>query len=115
MCRQLGYIGAVKYTQESAFGSVLGPFSYNNVKCHGNEESISDCPHLGTSNCDVNEGAGVVCNPTMISTTTTIKPMTITAANINSTTGTTLVVSTTSTSAPIKSNFIGITFQINSI
>ena len=108
MCRQLGYVGALKFTQESTFGPVLGPFSYNNVKCHGTEVSINNCPHSKANNCEVNEGAGVICDPRKMSTTpaTTLTKETIATAIITSSTSTQSSTTTTTTTSTIKCNFL---------
>ena len=44
------------------FGLVPEEFAMDNVKCKGDEESITACEHLKNDNCDGTEGAGVACN-----------------------------------------------------
>ena len=61
VCKNLGYFDAVKFTQESFFGEVSGPFSFNNVKCSGFESQLIECSHLDVDDCSSLEGAGVVC------------------------------------------------------
>ena len=63
-CKELGFAQAIAVTTESFYGPVSGSaFSFNNVKCRGDESSINDCPNTKTDNCDSSEGAGVVCDP----------------------------------------------------
>jgi len=63
VCKQLGFpAGALSNRCCSSFGSVPADFSYDNVKCTGNETSLDSCPHLNTDDCDATEGAGVICN-----------------------------------------------------
>ncbi len=61
VCRQLGFLRAVKITVNSHFGSVPETFSFDDLSCSGNERTIQDCPHVITENCGGSEGAGVVC------------------------------------------------------
>lgn len=63
VCKELGFARAITVTTESFFGPVSGSdFSFNNVKCRGDESSINDCPNTKVDNCDSSEGAGVVCD-----------------------------------------------------
>ena len=43
-----------------SYGTVPDDFGMDEVACTGNEESIRDCPSQA-HDCDVHEGAGVVC------------------------------------------------------
>ena len=61
VCKQLGYVGAVSATRESFFGNVSSDFSFDDVKCVGEEATLSECRHSDVSDCDVFEAAGVVC------------------------------------------------------
>ena len=60
VCRSLGYDSGIA-TSESAFGDVAENFIMDDVICNGDEGHIIQCPHSGSHNCDVYEGAGVRC------------------------------------------------------
>ncbi|XP_078379682.1 scavenger receptor cysteine-rich domain-containing protein DMBT1-like isoform X2 [Oculina patagonica] len=64
-CRQLGYDGAVAAPTDAAFGQGTGPIWLSDVRCVGNEESISKCSHRswGVHSCWHNQDAGVYCEP----------------------------------------------------
>ena len=61
VCRQLGFSGAASATIDSHFGNVPTDFAYDNVNCSGNEDALDECTHLDSENCDLTEGAGVIC------------------------------------------------------
>ena len=61
MCKQLGFSDASQATIESFFGQVEASFSYDNVACNGNEETLDDCYHDDDHNCSGVEAAGVIC------------------------------------------------------
>ena len=60
VCRSLGYDSGIA-TSESEFGDVAENFIMDDVICNGDEGHIIQCPHSGSHNCDVYEGAGVRC------------------------------------------------------
>ena len=63
ICRQLGFPrGAIRATNSSYFGPVPDEFSYECVDCTGGETDIMFCYYLDWEGCEVNNGAGVVCN-----------------------------------------------------
>ena len=62
VCKQLGFSRAVYYTVNSKFGNVSAEFSFDEVDCSGQEETLEDCKHENTDNCGPDEGAGVVCH-----------------------------------------------------
>ncbi|XP_037627947.1 deleted in malignant brain tumors 1 protein-like isoform X2 [Sebastes umbrosus] len=72
VCRQLGCGRAVAALQSAFFGQGRGPIWLDNVRCLGNEPSVTHCLHqgFGFHNCLHSEDAGVICQE--ISTTTTI-------------------------------------------
>ena len=61
-CRQLGFSRALQATQTNQASS--DEFSLDEVKCRGNETSLTDCIHLveRKENCNSDEAAGVVCD-----------------------------------------------------
>eukprot|EP00092_Neocalanus_flemingeri_P010631 GFUD01011453.1.p1 GENE.GFUD01011453.1~~GFUD01011453.1.p1 ORF type:complete len:228 (-),score=64.47 GFUD01011453.1:46-729(-) len=61
-CKSLGFKNAVKFTAESAFGSVADNFIMDDVKCDGTENSLLGCKYDKTDDCTSKEGAGVVCS-----------------------------------------------------
>ncbi|XP_030582239.1 uromodulin-like [Archocentrus centrarchus] len=63
MCRQLGCGRARSALQNAAFGVGSGPIWLDDVRCFGNESSVTDCRHNGPGvhNCGHNEDASVVC------------------------------------------------------
>ena len=65
VCNQLGYDGALRAVRNAAFGQGRGQIWLDDVRCVGNERSISHCSHsgLGVHNCGHYKDAGVVCRP----------------------------------------------------
>ena len=63
VCRELGYDGALSAPQGAAFGQGTGQIWMDDVKCVGNETSISLCTHKGwgVHDCGHSEDASVVC------------------------------------------------------
>ncbi|XP_041839601.1 deleted in malignant brain tumors 1 protein-like isoform X2 [Melanotaenia boesemani] len=84
VCRQLDCGRARSAPQNAAFGQGRGPIWLDDVRCFGNESSITDCRHsgFGVHNCGHQEDASAVCevNPGINSTVlpTTPRPQTLT-------------------------------------
>ena len=60
VCRQLGYGRAVTAAKAAAFGRGQGKIWMNNVRCTGDESSLTQCAHNGWGNGNCND-ASVVC------------------------------------------------------
>ncbi|KAJ8038536.1 Deleted in malignant brain tumors 1 protein [Holothuria leucospilota] len=61
VCRQLGFKGAFLAAVEARYGAGQGPIHMDNVRCSGNEASITKCPHVSNNDCRHQEDAGVRC------------------------------------------------------
>ena len=63
VCRQLGYGRALTAPNAAAFGRGQGKIWMNNVRCTGNESTLTDCTHneWDNQNCSHSKDAGVVC------------------------------------------------------
>ena len=64
VCRQLGYPVAIRTSTYAEFGEGKGPIHLDDVDCRGEEAMLYQCRanRWGTSNCNHNEDAGVVCS-----------------------------------------------------
>ena len=63
VCRQLGYDGAMAALHHAAFGKGKGMIWLDEVKCTGNERSITDCMHKVGAGHQHDQDASVVCSP----------------------------------------------------
>ena len=53
-------------TTKSKYGNVPKEFILDDMMCDGSERTLFDCNHQENSNCEGNEGAGVVCSGNLI-------------------------------------------------
>ncbi|CAH3183878.1 unnamed protein product [Porites evermanni] len=65
VCRELGYGRAVKASVSATFGQGNGTIWMGDVRCTGNEKSLTECHQSGwgKQNCEHSKDAGVVCAP----------------------------------------------------
>ena len=63
VCRELGYGRAVKAYLSATFEQGNGIVCMDDVRCTGNERSLTECRHSGweKQNSDHSQDAGVVC------------------------------------------------------
>ena len=67
VCRELGYLNAVRALQGRQVSRGSGEIWLNEVDCTGNEQRLNDCAHhlvLGNNSCDHSRDAGVECTST---------------------------------------------------
>ncbi|XP_016536860.1 deleted in malignant brain tumors 1 protein-like [Poecilia formosa] len=64
VCRQLDCGTALNATGSAHFGQGVGPILLDDVRCSGDESSLTSCGHrgYGTHDCGHSEDAGVVCS-----------------------------------------------------
>lgn len=61
VCRQLGFAQG-NATTESLFGVVYtSNFAMDDIHCEGDEEHLQDCSYDSVDDCNIWEGAGVIC------------------------------------------------------
>lgn len=64
VCRQLGFEGATAATYSGFRRGIQGLRWKDDVRCRGNETSLTECPHNGWTKyyyCYSNKDAGAVC------------------------------------------------------
>lgn len=66
VCRQLGFEWASKTSTSAEYGRGTGKIWIDNVRCTGQERSLTECSHRawGNNNCGHQNDVGVVCNYT---------------------------------------------------
>ncbi|XP_027870521.1 deleted in malignant brain tumors 1 protein-like isoform X2 [Xiphophorus couchianus] len=68
VCRQLDCGPALSVVGSAHFGQGLGPILLDDVRCSGDESSLTSCAHkgYGKHNCGHGEDAGVICSDSVI-------------------------------------------------
>jgi deleted-in-malignant-brain-tumors protein 1 len=66
VCRQLGYLNAVRPLSGRYVPDGSGKIWLSNVHCNGNEQNLTSCLHSrwGNHNCGHDDDAGVACSST---------------------------------------------------
>ena len=66
VCRQLGYLNAVRALRESSVPDGSGRIWLSGLRCKGNEQNVTSCLHggWGNNNCRHNHDVGVKCSST---------------------------------------------------
>ncbi|XP_071265026.1 uncharacterized protein [Salvelinus alpinus] len=62
VCKQLGCGSAMSSTGSARFGQGTEQIWMDNIKCSGNENTLTQCSHTTTHDCKHSEDAGVVCS-----------------------------------------------------
>ncbi|XP_014908660.1 uncharacterized protein LOC106960198 isoform X3 [Poecilia latipinna] len=64
VCRQLGCGPPISVVGSTHFGQGFGPILLDDVRCSGDESSLTNCLHrgYGTHDCGHSEDAGVICS-----------------------------------------------------
>ncbi|XP_028408849.1 scavenger receptor cysteine-rich type 1 protein M130-like isoform X2 [Dendronephthya gigantea] len=68
VCRELGYLNAVRALQGGQVSRGSGQIWLNDVACTGNEQFLNSCSHhlaFRSNNCDHSKDAGVECSSTV--------------------------------------------------
>ncbi|XP_038061741.1 deleted in malignant brain tumors 1 protein-like [Patiria miniata] len=106
VCRQLGYLSAVKAWTSAHFGLGPGPILLDEVQCDGSESNINECAHAEWSRhkCQHREDAGVTCGEvvsTIPPVATTPSVATTSVATTSAATSTRQVTTTPATNTTI--------------
>lgn len=64
VCRQLDFQSASEAWSSAHFGAGTGPILFDDLRCDGSENALSECLHsgFGVHNCGHGEDAGVTCS-----------------------------------------------------